>query len=67
MLPRVVHAKILDFMAFLVQTGAQFNDIGFRTAPGLQEFIDYQDFHHVLRFAALIPVDIHHNQFRGIF
>ena len=42
---RMLHAEILDFMAQLLQRLAQFENIGFRSAVGMQKLIHHQNLH----------------------
>ena len=51
----VFHAEILNVMPDALQVGAQLKHIGFRTAVGVQKFIDHQNSHRVASCSNVSP------------
>ena len=50
----MLHAEILHIVPHRLKLPAQLKDIGFRTAVGVKEFIDHQNFHVFSRFPSFV-------------
>ena len=45
----MLHAEVLHLMSHFLKLFSRFKKIGFRSAVGIQKFIDHQNFHRLLR------------------